>query len=264
MKNSILYFLLIISISCFSQSEKKDTIFFKLDKNYTLFFKDYEKWLNLSYKRFERELLKKHVNNTHGYFMFKKLDTLYNLSAKKIYDLKNYVENREFYYPGKYSKIMNIQFLKEKLFNKYKVFIVTKKEFIEIRQSPYENFYHSFYPIKYENKNKYKPLIKDSLFFNYTDKLLSKKWKNPVSKEFSYQIKGNKNEGVVYFLELKIYNNINPKKASSLKKIIQISGIHFEKNKFDGWELSKYLSNYEIFIINNEKLIKVQSIYEID
>lgn len=83
MKN-LLFFLLLISWNLFSQNEK-DTLFFKADKDYILFNEDYKKWrAPSSFKDFKREILKKFLlTNTQGYFMFKKIDTLYNLTPKK-------------------------------------------------------------------------------------------------------------------------------------------------------------------------------------
>ncbi|CAA0177704.1 hypothetical protein V3A08_13360 [Tenacibaculum maritimum] len=105
---------------------------------------------------------------------------------------------------------------------------------------------------------------KDTIFFDYQDKLLLKRWQDPISKEFSYGIKGNGSNGLVYLLEQKVYNNIKPRKTECLKKVIKKSGANFKKNQFDDWELNKFLDKYTLFLVKKEKMIQVESRYEIE
>ncbi|MGG8496280.1 hypothetical protein ACQY1Q_07665 [Tenacibaculum sp. TC6] len=263
MKN-LFIILLLTSSFLKAQEGKQDTIFFKYDKNYVLFYDDYKKWWDLSYKDYENEILKNiNLTNTQGYFMLKAVDTLYNLFPKKVFSLKKYVETRKFYYPGKYNKIVDINILKKELFNKYKVFFTTDDNgFIKIRQSPYENYYHSFYPIKYANKKKYPKQIKDTLFIKY-DKDIFLKRRNPVSREISYLIKDRmyRSSEYIRFEEKKKYTNISKKTEPINFQDFLVNNFN---DKIDDWTLSSYLSNYVIFFVCEKTYIKMQVIDVID
>lgn len=267
MKRLLLVILtIIISTKSIAQNNTKDTLFFKYDKNYILFYEDYGKKFNSSYKDFEKEVLKNiHLTKTQGYFLLKKIDTLYSLTTpKEIYSLKDYVERKEFYISN---RIIDIDYLKKELFNKYKIIIVTDNKYIEIRQNPHENFYNSYYPIKYADKVKYPKQMKDTLFIKYDSKLLSRK-QHPLSKEFYFIIKDlDKKEDVVYFSEEEILYNLTPKKIYCLKKVLKKSNAYYGKNKFDDYALFDYFnkSKYDkIFLVKKKQFIKVGVIYEIE
>ena len=66
-----------MSTTFFTQAQKKDTLYFNYDKHYILFSNDFE---NYSYKQFEQETIENiKWTGTEGYFLLKKIDTLYNL-----------------------------------------------------------------------------------------------------------------------------------------------------------------------------------------
>ncbi|PNW27132.1 hypothetical protein BKP44_14415 [Formosa algae] len=202
MKVILTILILLFFVEAFSQNKENDSIYFKYNENYILF---YENFKNLNYKEFERRVLQNiSKTKTEGYFILKKTDTLYNLNPKQIFDLKEYVENRAFYYSGTYNKTINKDLLKEKIFNKYKVFIVKNNTFITIRQHPFENFYNSYYPIKYEDKNKYPTQLKDTLYLKYNKKYLIEKI-HPYENYTYYYFKNSGNNGS-FFLKQKIFH----------------------------------------------------------
>ena len=105
---------------------------------------------------------------------------------------------------------------------------------------------------------------KDTLFFKHNDKLLLKKWQDPNSKEFSYGIKGTGNNGLVYFLEQKTYEDLNQKKIKCLKKALTESNVYYRDNKIDDWKLNQYLDKFVIFLVKGKEFIKVEARYEIE
>lgn len=268
-------FILFFPFMCFTQNKltktlkekslKIDTIFFKYEENYTLFIEDYKEYQKESYKVYEKNILKNHVNNTQGYFMFKKENIIYNLNPKKVFSLKKCVENEQFYYEGKYSKIININVLKEKIFKKYKVFIVNEDKFIAIRQHPNENFYYSFYPIRYQPKENYPPLIKDTLFIKYSKNMLTE-FQYQHNKKINYKVKGTglKDSGFMFLQEETELANLKPNKTDSLKQILSDSNFFYKKDIVDDLKLSNYLSNYILILKKDKKFIKLNVFYEIE
>lgn len=259
----LLISLLFFTIACFSQ-KKKDTLFFSYDKNYTLFYKDYKKWIDKDYKSYEEEVLKNiFFTKTEGYFLFKIKDTLYNLKPKRIFSLKDYVEKREFYIDGIYNKKIEKSKIKNKIFNNYKVFIVRKNFFIEIRQNPYENFYNSFYPIKYQNTENYPKQTKDTIFIKYDNNLL-KKYKEPIDNYNYYLIKDSGTCGTISFEEKQIYLDLRTNKIYCLKNIIKKAKAYHTKNKYkigkiDDCNLANYLGKFTLFFVDENEFIKVQT-----
>ncbi|PQJ74146.1 hypothetical protein [Polaribacter gangjinensis] len=105
---------------------------------------------------------------------------------------------------------------------------------------------------------------RDTLFINYNDNLLLKKWQDPNNNEFSYRIKGTGNNGLVYLLEQKKYNNLKHKKIKCLKKFLKKKDIYNKKGKKDDWKLNQFLDKYIIFLVKGKEFTKLEPRYEID
>lgn len=262
MKNFILLVSLFFFICSYSQEQIKDTLFFKYDKNYMFFYADNKKYKD--YKELESVLIKNmNITKTEGYFTLNEIDTLYNLNPKKIYSLKEYVEKRKFYYDGSYGRVINSNILRREIFNKYNVFIVHGNNFIKIRQHPYEDFYSSYYPIRYHKNEKYPKQKKDTLFIKYNNGLL-KKYKHPIDNYNYYLIKDSGTCGTISFEEKQVYLDLKAKNVYCLKEIIKKAKAYHTKNKYktgkiDDCNLANYLGKYTLFFVDENKFIKVQT-----
>ncbi len=254
----IFILLIFVSSTFFAQPQKKDTLYFNYDRHYLLFSNDFE---NYNYKEFEQKRTENiKWTGTEGYFLLKKIDTLYNLKPNKVHSLKGYVEQRKFYYPGKYSRTINRNLLKKELFNKYVIFIVDKNRYIKIRQHPHENFYNSYYPIKFSSEKLITKPLRDTVFINYDEDILSRE-KNPNEKEFYYLIDGFEGKSsLTYFSEKEIHPNLESKKIQNLQAIINEIKKDNDQDKLRGSDLFDYFSNagYVIFIVRDNKCYKVE------
>jgi len=105
---------------------------------------------------------------------------------------------------------------------------------------------------------------KDTLFIKYNDNLLLKKWQNPNNNEFSYRIKGTGNNGLIYLLEDKKYNNLKHKKIKCLKKLLKREDIYNRKGRKDDWKLNQFFDKYIIFLVKGKEFTKLEARYEID
>lgn len=250
----------------YMQSEKKDSIYFQYDKNYILFYEN----LDFSnYKIFESNVIKNiSKTGTEGYFLFKAIDTLYDLKPKQIFDLKDYVEKREFYYAGEHSQTVNKDFLKEKIFNKYKVFIVNNDSFITIRQHPFENFYNSYYPIKYHDKNKYPKPLKDTLFIKYDKKYLIRKVHPNEGYTYYYFKLSRGTDDVFFFAENRKYLKKTKSNITSIEKIFVENNL-IRKSKIDNHEFPRdeelydFFSRKIIYLVKRDSIIELESKYVI-
>ncbi|MDO7173440.1 hypothetical protein [Mariniflexile sp. AS56] len=256
----IYIFILLISTNVIAQIQKKDTLYFSYDEKYILFsdFNDTEKF---NYKKFEQKVVKNiKWTGTEGYFLLKKLDTLYNLNPKKIHSLKGYVEQRSFYYPGKYSRTVNRKILKENLFNKYVIFIVDDNNFIKIRQHPNENIYNSYYPIKFSDDKIITKPLRDTIFIKFNKNILTRK-QDVNGKNYYYLIKNlDQDSETTYFSEQQEYLNIEPTEILNLREIIEKSGAYYGKDKFNDFDLFNYFSKagYIVFLVKENKCVKVE------
>lgn len=260
------FFILLISSNLIAQIQKKDTLYFSYDEKYILFSDDNDTE-NINYKNFEQKVVENiKWTGTEGYFYLTSIDTLYNLNPKKIYSLKGYVEQRKFYYPGKYSRTVNRKILKENLFNKYVIFIVDDNNFIKIRQHPYENIYNSYYPIKFSDDKIITKPLRDTVFIKFDKNILTRK-QEVNGKNYFYLIKNlDQDSGTTYFSEQQEYLNIEPTEILNLRELIEKSGAYYGKDKFDDFDLFNYFSQagYVIFIVRENKYFKVKPIFEIE
>lgn len=120
-------------------------------------------------------------------------------------------------------------------------------------------FLLSFSIFSYAQKQK-----KDTLFIRYDTSLL-KKYQHPEDKYYYYLIKGTGHkEDIVSLKEEKVYKKLSPDKILCLKDVLKSSNSYYEKDKLHDWKLAKYLGKHIVFLVENEKYIEVQVVYEIE
>ena len=114
----------------------------------------------------------------------------------------------------------------------------------------------SFYSFSQEQK-------KDTLFIKYDNSLLTK-FQYPEDDNLYYKIKGTGNDGFTYFLEEKIYNNLKVKNILCFRKVLKESGAYYKNGKLGDSKLAKYLGKHIIFLIKENKYIRVLIVQEIE
>ena len=252
MKTHILVILSLFFLNPLKAQEKsKDTLFFNMDKYYTISPTIIP---NLSKQTYpERMVIEKQQMNhtkTNGYIFFVGNGFLTKgLKPKKILSIKNYIENRKFYFDGKYNRIIDKWKIKDSLTDKYIIYFVNGNEFIQPRYLEY----HSYYPIG-KGENAITNKIKDTLFFKLDNDYVYESKFTPGS----YLIEDSKGSEIIFFEKMKTIFGLNPKKVLHLKEFVRHSKF-FDENKFvklDYFGLNQYLNNYEVFLIknNNESL----------
>lgn len=257
---------LVILCSLFSFGQNKDTLYFAIDKQYTISPTVTANMPNLSYIKYIDKIKKqKKLTQTNGYIYFIGNGILTKgLKPKKIHSIKEYIENRKFYYDGNYNQIIDEWKLRDQLIEKFVIFFVNKEEFIQPRFIEYQ----SYFPIP-EGENLIINNQKDTLVFK-------------IDNQYLYESKNNEgiyifddsspiNNGTLFFVKQK-KNNIKYKnyKLNILDFKTFVRNSRFYDNtktrKLNDVELYKYLSNYELFFIStkNNELIKVHPNVEIE
>lgn len=254
--------ILIINIIFFSisflkaQEKTKDTLFFSVDKYYTISPTISANSLHNTYKKqVEAEKEQMSHTKTNGYFFFVGNGYLTNgLKPKKILSIKDYIENRKFYFDGIHNKIVDRWKLKDSLTNKYIIYFVNGDEFIQPRYLEYQ----SYYPLRDKNWNIINNKVADTLFFQFDSKYI-KTYAEIPNRMYLDDSSGSL-DGSFFFEKDKIISNLNPNKVLFLKEFIQSSRFYEEnkKQKLKDLELSEYLNNYIIFLVNDEKKEYIQ------
>lgn len=233
-----------------AQGRKKDTLFFSIDNYYTisptitpnLSNQTYPEWL---------VVLKQQMNHTktNGYIYFVGDGFLTtDLKPKKILSIKEYIENRKFYFDGKYNQIIDKWKLKDSLTDKYTIYFVNGNEFIKPRYLEY----YSYYPIR-EGENVINNQIKDTLFFKLDNSYVYES--KYVSKNYLLRDSSGSNNGTFFFQEVKAKNNqkIKPEEILSLENFVRSSRF-YEKNKqrkLNDDNLAHFFNNYVVFLEKN-------------
>jgi len=99
---------------------------------------------------------------------------------------------------------------------------------------------------------------KDTLFFNYNNKYIRTLVEMP--NEFYIKDGSGASYGNFFFKEVKVLNNLKPKKNLCLKKFIR-SSKYYDKNKepqLDDYKLAFFLNNYIIFLTKRNKSEYIQ------
>jgi hypothetical protein len=236
-----LFFLLSVN----AQETIKDTLYFRMDENYIasptitpvpLKPKTFLEILKRDKKRAEH-------TNTAGYVFFIGNGYLYEGSKpKEILSLKNYIENRDFYFDGDYNKRVDNGKLKEKLLDKYVVLFVNENYFIQPRYLTYKT-YHSEIDIQKKFE------AKDTLYFNFSDSYLKSNEGTPNLYSLNEKI----DEGDFFFEKLGNKNLLEPKKILCLKEYLHSSRYYDNHKKMiSNFDLSQYFQNYIIYFVIKE------------
>ncbi|MEO8237607.1 MAG: hypothetical protein ABI793_03395 [Flavobacterium sp.] len=255
------FFLIILFcpfVALKAQEKAKDTLFFSVDKYYTISPTLIPNFLKkVAFPEiidFKKELMSHTKTNGHIYFIGDGFLTK-GLKPKKILSIKEYVENRKFYLDGEYNKIVDEGKLRDSLTNKYTIFFVNGDEFI----SPRVLEYYSYYPIR-EGDNFIQNKIKDTLYFTLDNEYVYKPKNRPDGIADYYLIKDSSSDEVFYFKELETVNFLKPKKILSLKEFVRSSRF-YDKNqthKLSEVYFMKFLMDYVIYLVDDKnKFIKV-------
>jgi hypothetical protein len=98
---------------------------------------------------------------------------------------------------------------------------------------------------------------KDTLFIKYNDKLLLKKSRNLNNNFTIYQIFGARSDHSVYFVEEKIYQNLEVNHTKCLNDIFKKPEPYKKNGTLRVDFLTEKLSKYLIFIVKGNKYSKV-------
>ena len=236
-------------------AQEKDNLFFAIDKYYTI---SPTITPNLHLQTYPElvEAEKKQIlqTKTNGYIYFIGNGILIKgLKAKKILSLKDYIENKKFYHDGKYNQIVDKWKLKDSLTDKYEIFFVNGKEFIQSRYLEY---------ISYDREVLITKPIKDTLYFT-------------LDKEYIYQSKYSDDiylfrEGKeIYFKKIAKIDTLKPNKTLNLENFIHYSKFYNHQKKIINiFDMIDYFMNYTIVLVGKKEAeveyIEVSPVYEIE
>lgn len=230
-----------------SMAQKKDSLFFAIDKYYTIsptispnFYK------NLTYSEVVRNNKNQmaHTKTNGNIFFIGDGVLIKGLKPKKILSLKDYIENRKFYHDGKYNQIIDKWKLKDSLTDKYEMFFVNGEEFIRPRLLEY----YSYYPFKEDDKFITNQIM-DTLYFNLDTNYIAQ---SKHDKDIYYLEDSGKSGDVTFrFTKMKSAKNVKYDKLLDIKNFIHSS--RFYKYKLKDFDLMNYLSNYVIYLVDKKE-----------
>ncbi len=254
-KTHILLFSMLILYSATLLAQEKDSLFFAIDKYYTISPTITTNLDNQTRTELiEAQKKQRTYTNANGYVYFIGDGILIKgLKPQKIFSLKDYIENRKFYHDGKYNQIVDKWKLKDSLTDKYEIFFVNGKEFIQPRYLEY---------ISYYREGLITNPIKDTLCFT-------------LDQNYIYQSKHNNDiysfkEGEeLYFKKVAKIEALKPNKILNFENYIHSSKFYDKsKKRINDFNLTVYLGNYIIFLINKKdeeiEYIEVSPVYEIE
>lgn len=244
----ILFLLSFIKVN--SQEVIKDTIYFQFDNEYTLCDSVFT---NLDYSEREKRSIESMLKTgTNGYIYFIVDSIFFNLKPKKVYSFKEFVEKREFYFDGRHNKIIDKSKFKKNLLNKYIIFIVKNGKYIK----PKNITYNSYYPVR-RGKTFLINEIKDTLYFKFDEKYII----NSNMESNIYYLKDSSRDGTFFFEKSETKTNLKPHKILCLQDFIHSSEFYHKDfiRKLKDDELSSYLGNFIVFLVNKNEFIKVSS-----
>ncbi len=258
-KITTIILLTLFSIFIKAQEKTKDTLFFSFDKNYTILSENdssnYSDWI----ERTEEQM---NQTKTNGFISFKTSDSpVKNLKPTKVLSIKEYVENRKFYFDGKFNKIVDNIKLKRFLTDKHIIYFVKENECLEAKELEYI----SYYPRRDKDWNVIQNPVKDTLFFEMDKKYVYQNKLFP--REYFLREKGT--DGVFFLEEIKKQENLKQKNILNLEKFIQSSSMYNKDKKvFNTNQLCQYLSNYILFLSmkddNNSQYVEVKAGYAVE
>ncbi|MCZ8229975.1 hypothetical protein [Flavobacterium sp.] len=255
MKKIILIKMLIVVIISTMQAQEKpkDTLFFALEKNYTIsptLIPNMGRLRNPDLIPATEDELKN--TNTLGYIYFignGYLNT--GLKPKKILSIKDYIENKKFYMEGKYNNVVDIYKLNDSLFGKYTILFVNGKEFIEPRHIEYKKYHTNRDTLG--NRIPHPLTKKDTLFFNFDEKYIipSKHDKGKYSLNGENCLGGTAFSFDLEFKEFK--ESFKPEIILDLKKYIHTSRFYDSKNKSpECFSLAYFMDNYVLIFVQKK------------
>ncbi|WP_166921499.1 hypothetical protein [Flavobacterium poyangense] len=242
--------LFAISIAVVKAQEKqKDTLFFSIDKYYTISPTITPRTSKQTYaEQVKTEKKQMKHTKTNGYVYFIGNGSLIKgLKPKKIMSLKDYIENRKFYFDGTHNKIIDRQKLEDSLINKYNFFFVKGDKFIES-----SNFsYLSYYPIRKEKSTVYNN-IKDTLFFKLDNDYVYESTND--SEGYWFKDNNGSNDGTFFFKKGKTEKDVklNTNEILSFEKFVH--NLKFNDKRKDN-KLMDLLSNYILFLVKDKDTI---------
>ncbi|WP_166921334.1 hypothetical protein [Flavobacterium poyangense] len=258
---SILLFCFFSTIAL--KAQEKDTLFFAIDKYYTISPTITANMSKITYSQLQeahKEQMKHTKTNGYIYFVGDGYLTK-NLKPRKVYSLKDYIENRKFYFDGVSNKIVDKWKLKDSLTNKYTIFFVSGTEFIQPRVLEYR----SYYPIRNKEERIYNK-VKDTLYFNMDTKYI--RTHAQIPNHIYLNDSSGANNGSFFFKTIEFANHLKPKEIRSLEKFVQTSRFYNKDKtqKLNDYELAEYLNNYVVFLVDDTKkeCIRVESGFEIE
>jgi len=263
-KKMFFYFFAIYCVT--SMAQKKDSLFFAIDKYYTIsptispnFYK------NLTYSEVVRNNKNRmaHTKTNGNIFFIGDGVLIKGLKPKKILSLKDYIENRKFYHDGKYNQIIDKWKLKDSLTDKYEVFFVNGEEFIHPRLLEF----YSYYPFKEDDKFTTNP-IKDTLYFNLDNDYVAQSEHD--TDIYYLEDSGKSGDVTFYFVKMKSVKSLKYDKLLDVKNFIRSSRFYNESKKYKlkDFDLMNYLSNYVIYLVDKKEeeieFIEVSPGFEIE
>lgn len=264
-KTHILLFSMLIMYSVTSLAQKKDSLYFAIDKHYTisptitpnLQIQTYPELIETQKKQMSQTKTNGYISFIGNGFLIK------GLKPKKILSLKDYIENRKFYHDGKHNQIVDKWKLKDSLTDKYQVFFVNGEEFIQPRYLEYI----SYYPIHDEN-NIIRQAIKDTIFFKLdNDYVFQSEYNKDV---FLFKDGKDIHQGSIYFEKIKTVAIIKShNELLDLKKFIYVSKFYNNSKKtINDFDMIDYLTNYTIILVNKKEedveYIEVSTVFAIE
>lgn len=250
MKTFLLFIILLPFVSLTAQinDNKKDTLFFSIDKYYTLSPSIELKLSNENYnKKLAFEKMQFRQTNTDGYIFFN-TDSVStkDIKPKNIVSIKDYIENRKFYHDGNSNKIVDKWKLKDSLTDKYVIFFVGNNELIQAKSLEYI----SYYPIQKDSRI-IENRRKDTLFFKLDNKYIYETQPSTTPKKYLLKDSGKSKTGTFFFEEFdeQTRPKFKSKKALDLESFIHSTRFYnAEQQIINDRDLSNYFSNYIIFL----------------
>jgi len=235
-------------------AQEKDTLFFAIDKYYTisptltanLDTENYSQWIKTTNENMNR-------TKTNGYIFFIGDGYLIkNLKPKKILSIKEYIENRKFYFDGKYNQIVDKRKLQDSLINKHIIYFVNGNQFIR----PRELDYISYYPRRDRNWKVVQNNIKDTLYFKLDNEYI---YQSTINPEW-YLIKDSTDNQQIFFQKGDLHNNSKIGTVINFKEFVQSSRFYNKdkKQKLDEKGLADFFSNYVVYFVKSNQLESIQ------
>lgn len=237
-----------ISLTAQVNDSKKDTLFFSVDKYYTISPAFELKLSNENYtKKLAFEKMQFRQTNTDGYVFFSgdSVSTK-NIKPKNIISIKDYIENRKFYHDGNSNKIVDKWKLKDSLTDKYVIFFDDCNQLIQAKSLEYI----SYYPIQKDSKI-IENRRKDTLFFKLDNKYIYESQPVTTPKKYLLKDSGKSKTGAFFFEEFdeQTRPRFKSKKILDLENFVRSTRFYnANKETIEDLNLSNYFSNYIIFL----------------